>query len=613
VPDVDLCDVPVRAPAPAPLPTAVRSVLRRTTGREPPDDVTVHTHPAARAAADAWGARAATWGRQILIGSAGSVDDVELLVHEGAHAIQQHGGRGGSRPEVAPRGGRAEAEAVRVVDGARAGLVAPVGDGSGDGLVHLALVDDVREKLSYGVLDWVITDDEALEALALLSTIPVAQLPAQLALLGDRYLARLLDNLPDAAKTGPFYQQLVQASSAAGIVEHATDLLSRGLFDLVVTDTEVGQFFNVFTQRTPPQREQLLVDLRTAGKLDTLFANATPGHHALYIRPWMTTLTRGALSPPQKAILRTLVAEDVPIETLRLATELRFDVSLVGPTPGTTDRAWTADSLRETYLALDLLPEAHVRHSTALRELRQFDEPPTKDGLVAGTYVNDRLSVNVQAPDTAGTVTHETGHSVDVLLSFRKTRAVDPAFGGWKDYYKDVAACATDMIDESGGGIRALDAGPRADVQGAMAAAMKKPSPAERIRAAEGMEDTVAAFAWFPKLAPAARRSVRSDPALEALPVGLKTPWFSRPDDGGVHLGPHVYQDSYPERIEWVRYEHAARARRVSDYQFRGPGEWFAEAYEHYYRPDKREVLKANDPATLKYFADHVDTLAPTR
>ena len=45
-------------------------------------------------------------------------------------------------------------------------------------------------------------------------------------------------------------------------------------------------------------------------------------------------------------------------------------------------------------------------------------------------------------------------------------------------------------------------------------------------------------------------------------------------DDG------RVYHEAYGGR--WVSYEFAARARGVSGYQFRAPGEWFAELYAAY-------------------------------
>ena len=53
-----------------------------------------------------------------------------------------------------------------------------------------------------------------------------------------------------------------------------------------------------------------------------------------------------------------------------------------------------------------------------------------------------------------------------------------------------------------------------------------------------------------------------------------------------------VYQESY--KGQWVSYRGSARAARVSEYQFRSPAEWFAEAYSAYFRGK----LAASHPLT---------------
>lgn len=46
-------------------------------------------------------------------------------------------------------------------------------------------------------------------------------------------------------------------------------------------------------------------------------------------------------------------------------------------------------------------------------------------------------------------------------------------------------------------------------------------------------------------------------------------------------VGGRIYQESYPDK--WWSYSLAARGTAVSEYQFRAPGEWFAEAYSAFY------------------------------
>jgi hypothetical protein len=64
---------------------------------------------------------------------------------------------------------------------------------------------------------------------------------------------------------------------------------------------------------------------------------------------------------------------------------------------------------------------------------------------------------------------------------------------------------------------------------------------------------------------------------------------------------------------QWVSYrEEAWKNHRVSEYQFRAPQEWFAEAYSAFYTPvepgqPKGVRLKEKLPETHKWFAAHVD------
>jgi hypothetical protein len=54
---------------------------------------------------------------------------------------------------------------------------------------------------------------------------------------------------------------------------------------------------------------------------------------------------------------------------------------------------------------------------------------------------------------------------------------------------------------------------------------------------------------------------------------------------------------------------HDARKRQVSNYQFRAPGEWFAEAYAAYYQPDPRgrgARLADADKPTKEWFDRNV-------
>jgi hypothetical protein len=255
--------------------------------------------------------------------------------------------------------------------------------------VQRAVIDDVREKLSYGISDWVITDAEAMEALALLGTIPPANLANELATLEPKYVTRLLDNLPDAAKTGDVYQRVIEALGPAAITPYATEQLSYGLFDWAITDAEVTRVFNTFTNLPAAQQEPFLADLNTRGYLGRLISNSNAGHHALYIRPWISTLApRGALSQQQRDTLRTIVQDtDDVFDTLRLATEVRFNVTVGQATMArVTPTDWAPALLRQAYLVLDELPEAHVAGNRELLRLGQFRQAASGGTITAGKY-----------------------------------------------------------------------------------------------------------------------------------------------------------------------------------------------------------------------------------
>ena len=572
-------------------------------------DVRIHTGPAAAGAAAALSARAFTHGRDIVFGAGQyaphHAQGRSLLAHELGHVAQQSAG-------------------------------APV--------LQRDAVDDVREKMSYAWNDWRISDEEAIDSLALLSAIPPADLPAALQRLGAKYVNRLLDNLPDSAKTGDAYKRVIDALGSAGTMEYATDQLSYGFFDWAVTDAEISRVFNIFVTLSAPEQEKLLLGLQKANMLTRLLKKAAVGSFRLYLDPWLKTLTPGRLSAQQRGIVRTIVeqAPDSPIDTLMLATKARYDVD-IGPTIQSKLAAsavnWTGSRLREAYLILDHLPEAHVTRNQMLIRFGQFSEPQTVVGngtqITGGVYssgdrelainsenISQRM-VNQQTGEVTfqeesrearrdrvqNTVLHETGHAVDAQMGWSTgAEPAKPERGGWKKYERaDLDKCATDMVDDAGGAVKtSLDAAQRGDVIADMTTAMNA-------RSAAGLVPAIRARPWFGGLGKTDQDAVLKDPSLTALDTGLKGPWFL--PDGGTRLGAHIYQDPMYS-LYWVRYQHQARTRMLRDYQFRDIGEWFAECYAWYYTPDPRGIgqkLRDKDASTADYMRDVVDRIPSSR
>lgn len=574
--------------------------------------VRVHTDPIAERAAHALSARAFAYGPHLAF-AAGQYaphrpEGRRLIAHELTHCRQRQG---------------ASAQ-----------------------LVLRDAVDDVREKLSYRFTDWAIRDGEAIDSLNLLAALSDEELKAGLNRLGAKYIDRLLDNLPDSAKAGPGYQRVLAAIGQARALGYATDLLEYGVFDWAITDADAGRVLNVFANLPEAEREAFLLGLERAGRLGRLFDNATAEHYAQHILPWVRSLTRGGLSGDQRDILRRLVenAPDDPIEILQTATEVRYDVA-VGPStiPDLAPAPWNAKRLRATYLALNELPDAHVAHNRELTRFGQFSVGQSSGTgansnslvIVSGTYDSSvrELGVNAQdfvlpaqrgadgqmrppvkvESDLTGTLIHETAHAVDAEMGWSTgPEPAKPARGGWKSY-PDHHSCATEMVADSADAIaNQLDGPQRTAVIGNMTASMGRGQ-------VSSLESEIRANAWFSGLDESKRKAVLADPALDALRIGIATgadaPWFAA-KDGGRHLGPHVYQQSYAH--DWVRYRHEARSRMVSDsgYQFRDPAEWFAECYAAYYRPDPRgrgARLAAKDPDTKLYFDQHVHTRPNSR
>ena len=87
-------------------------------------------------------------------------------------------------------------------------------------------------------------------------------------------------------------------------------------------------------------------------------------------------------------------------------------------------------------------------------------------------------------------------------------------------------------------------------------------------------------------------------------------PWYSKHDRPGV--GGRNWQRPY-ETGGYVSFVKSARVDHgVSAYQFRAPGEWFAEAYAVYYSDQDGSSrvgtrLRTRDPATADWFDANVD------
>jgi hypothetical protein len=87
----------------------------------------------------------------------------------------------------------------------------------------------------------------------------------------------------------------------------------------------------------------------------------------------------------------------------------------------------------------------------------------------------------------------------------------------------------------------------------------------------ESAKDAIDTFATFAK-------SVLPPQVDLSAYLSTQSPW--KTDLSNAKIGDKdAAHEAYEGDTKWVRYSHAARAAKVTDYQFRAPAEWFAELY----------------------------------
>ncbi len=610
------------------LSSDVSARFQSTTGQAAPAGVQVHTGAESRSAADAMGARAFTMGQSIHMGSAGSATDTGLMLHETTHTLHQAGGGATTQTKsLGASGGALEVEADRVADAGMSGGTAPVSVGAAAGGVQCDVIGDVRDKLSYGAFDWCITDREAMDSLALLGGIAPASLAGELARLEDKYVTRLLDNLPGRAKTGEIYTRVLVTLGPTRVMPYITDLLSYGVFDWAITDAEVSRVFNVFEAFGAAEKEQLITRLYQTNKLGRLISNCNANHHVRNVQPWVNSLPAAlALTAMQQTLVKCIFdrTADTHLETLKFCFSKRFGLtvgaSIGGPGQGETAIDWDAAGLRRSWGVMEALPVAHVAGNASLDHYGRYDNADGVSGWYFGR--SEEAAIGYRAghmDDTQNTddgdplqgvnrfnkvIRHEVGHGVDRQIGWaRGAEPAKPERGGWHEYGTDRFTCADDMTQSAGSAIAGLNAVKQMDVLTAMENAMTAGN-------CDGLAAEINAIAG---LTAEQKTAILADPAITQLRRAMmSSPWYNH-TDGGSHLGDHVY---FKDGNDWARFEFAARARKVSQYQFRAPGEWFAEAYAAYYEPDTRgrgSKLADRDADTKRWFDENVHTLANSR
>jgi hypothetical protein len=298
-------------------------------------------------------------------------------------------------------------------------------------------------------------------------------------------------------------------------------------------------------------------------------------------------------------------------QTMAAALAVRFDVSVEqylakdGITIGTDKFHGTADntapdkSVKRVYELLLKVPESHVRDSGVLKTLRRFQEDTGgaaygngrislncgRSGtgfshnqtaeLCSPAYFPDGVEEDCQPPDDKReeeityfdwATLHEVGHAVDDDNNFMGTNMAGSAYGGWADYGSD----STVPAQAAAGKFNYDQAYIKAKLDGGTPAVPTKPA-------------TVAQTDWD---------NIKVKVDEWCAKVMAENLWWDGAGSKAVAIGGRVYQRAY-DHPKWVSYELAARSKGIHGYQFRAPGEWFAELYAAYYSG----MLKPEHPA----------------
>jgi len=328
--------------------------------------------------------------------------------------------------------------------------------------------------------------------------------------------------------------------------------------------------------------------------------------------------------PGGKKALDDLVAKMGPKtnrQVLEVALEARFNIDLqqylsqdgitIGTPPnekkvhGAADNTAPDKSVKRIYEVLLKVPESHARTNPKVKEIHRFQEDTggaayyksgridlnvgragastsTNQGAQLGNpqFFPDGVDANCQPTEESKkkdiryfdwATLHEVGHAVDDKNKFMEKNMAGTAFGGWKAHGSNV----TEVADAAAKKFKYdLDY---------ITGRLKWEEPDEAAKPADRSQAD-----WD--------KSKQDFDTWCDIVMSLRL-WWEGEATKKVALGGRVYQLAYGDKkkktVNYVSYNLEARSRGIHGYQFRAPGEWFAELYAAYYM----KVLKADHPA----------------
>jgi hypothetical protein len=210
-----------------------------------------------------------------------------------------------------------------------------------------------------------------------------------------------------------------------------------------------------------------------------------------------------------------------------------------------------------------------------LKRIALNSMPDAEDGSVKVPDVDpDKKTVKANYFDF--TTLHEVGHAVDDKIGFMSQRMNDARFGGWKS---ETPSSIVDWLAKEGGFLKRHSGGPKVATEADLKLMLKAfllnkacPKPAN---AAQPMGSLLAQW-----------DVIVNDPIIATCVEGMRegdAAWRGGAAKAGkLVVNGRCFHEAYTG--DWYSYDHASRASTgVSTYQWRAPGEWFAEIYALFY------------------------------
>lgn len=285
---------------------------------------------------------------------------------------------------------------------------------------------------------------------------------------------------------------------------------------------------------------------------------------------------------------------------------------------------WTLPGLKHAYNAMTVLPKGHAADNASLQHVRRY----TGGG---GWHGGDRMAIGYRGDEERvsadprtftdkiksrghhaftgknmidQTVRHEVGHAVDAKANLSTARCINNANGGNWQTFASPLDMVIDYLNRTGSAM-ATHGAMNGGVRYTISTLLDDGANVETIKT-----DVIRLMTQYSgQLAiPFDPAIVRNDPVFKVMTrANLTLPWKSAAPG---HAGNRTYVYSNAQTMS--SYDAGARARQVSNYQFRAPKEWFAEAYAAFYEPDNSALghgsaLQSADPNTYNYFVATVD------